>query len=172
MSDQQDITLQTPSEKAASPSVLRRRRFHVAITEWEAKGLPWLQAAGALIGFVFVLLPAMSKSWRTVIQDIGPLNWIFDEFSRFGLLVMAVFILFAVTNAIASLMWKHVYPGWDARKEWSLPNAKQILDRALYPINRKQEVVFYAFLAQALVSPLLIMILFGVLAFFIRLGGN
>jgi len=162
----QNIRENKPDEE--SQSVKARRIYHVTITQWEAKWLPWLQAAGALVGFVIVLLPAMSKGWLVAIEEIGFLRFIFEQFSSFGNLVIVILTLYAITNAIGSLMWKHSYPGWNARKEGGMPNAKQILERKLYPATRKQEFIFFVYVVQGLLIPFFVAMLFGVLAFFIR----
>lgn len=151
-----------------SLTVVARRRLHVAVTRWEARWLPWLQAMGALVGLIVVLMPSISKGWLATIEQVSLFKFIYEQLSSLGVVVIAVLALYAVTNTICSLMWKHSYPGWDARKEWGLPNAKQILDRQLFPSTRSQEIVFFTYALQALLSPFLVMILFGVIAFFIR----
>lgn len=164
-------------EKNASPfsnpgetslSVIARRRYHVGITKWEARWLPWLQATGAILGLAVVLMPSISKGWLAAIERVSLFRFIYEQFSSLGWLVATTLILYAITHAITAFMWKHSYPGWDARKEWGLPNAKQILDRDLFPSTRKQEFVFLVYAFQAFLSPFLVMILFGVVAYFIR----
>lgn len=170
MSDQRDISPQTLSEKAASPSVLRRRKFHIAITEWEAKASPWLQAAGALIGFVIVLLPGMSKSWRAVIQDIGPTKWFFEEFSRFGPTALTI-LLIMLTNTVILNALAHHFPGnWNAKKEWGFPTTKQILDRQLFPTTFRQEMAFMSWLFSGFYTPFIYIMGFGLFTFFMRMG--
>lgn len=151
-------------------SVLQRRKYHIAITEWEVRWLPWLHLLGTLIGIGVVLMPSISKFWLVAIERINILQFLHAQFSNLGWLVMAALILYAMTHAISAIMSKHIYPGWDAQKEWGLPNAKQIIQRGLYPHTKKQEFVFLVCAFQSLLSPLLVVVLFGVLAFFIRLA--
>lgn len=173
MKDEHDMNTAQESvpgirSREVSEDVLRRRKYHIAITKWEAKWLYWLQAAGALVGFVIVLLPAMSNRWLSTIEEYDFLRFIYEQFSSLGNLVSMILALFAATNAILSLMWKHSYPGWDARKEGGMPNAQQILERQLFPETRKQELVFFVSVVQGLLIPLIVVMMFGVLAFFIR----
>lgn len=154
-----------------SDSVLRRRKYHIAIVEWEARWLPWLQAAGALVGFAIVLMPAMSKGWRSLIQDISVTNWIFEEFSRFGSFALALLaMLLSMTSALYSL--HHYFPGdWDVWQEHGFPSAKVIRDRALYPKTLKEEFTFWTLILFGMFgSSIWLYLPFGLISFFIRIG--
>ncbi len=157
-------------DKAASPSVLRRRKFHIAINEWEAKTAPWLQTAGALIGFVFVLLPVMSKGWRAVIQDIGPTRWFFEEFSRLGPIAMAIFFMVMTNTVILNALARHFPGDWNAKKEWGFPTSKQILDRQLFPTTFREEIAFMSWVLSGFCVPFIYIMGFGVFSFFMRIG--
>lgn len=175
MNDEHDMNTAQNSpagiRRAVSDSVLRRRKYHIAITEWEARWLPWLQAAGALVGFVIVLLPAMSRGWRSVIQDISVANWFFEEFSRFGPFALATLVLLlSMTSALYSLH-RHFPGDWDVRKEHGFPSATVMRDRTLYPQTLKEEVTFWLLALLGIFGFFIwLYIPFGLISFFIRIG--
>lgn len=168
--DSNSVQNSSPSiNENLSDSVLRRRRYHIATTQWEEKWLPWLQTTGALIGFFVVLLPVIVKGWLVIIEEIIVLRFIFEQFSTLGNLVVTILLLYAITSAIISIMWGNSFPNWNIRIEGGLPSSQNILEKNLYPTTKKQEFVFYIHVLQGLLTPFFVVMIFGVLAFFIRL---
>lgn len=153
------------------PKVIGRRWFHIAIIELEAKWMYRLQAIGALIGFLVVLLPTISSTWREIVVSFPPTRWIYDEFSLFGPFALTVLVIFIFATIALNSLYRHFPGGWDAKKEWGFPTARVIRDRALYPTRLLEEVVFWLATFIGLFGLFFWLYFpFGLIAFFIRKG--
>lgn len=152
---------------SADPAVLARRGFHEAVAKWLARWSYPLQAVFALIGFVVVLLPTLSNNWRTVIENTPIAGRIFQDFSSLGGLAMLLFFfllgLFLIWNGLQSRL--------PAGRNSFLTN-RDIVEMELYPRNKKEEFIYWVDFVFAVTGTTLWLFLpFGVLAYFIRIGG-
>lgn len=149
---------------------LQRRKYHITAAQWLAKWSYRLQIMFALIGFFVVLLPALNKSWRKIVEAFPPTEWIFHDFSTLsgwalllfgGLMAGYLFLNFRVKD----------YPGgWNPTKEGRFPYPEETFEKELYPRNKKEEFVFWVNIFVGTVGTTFWLYLpFGVLAFFIRL---
>ncbi|WP_459724375.1 hypothetical protein [Sideroxyarcus sp. TK5] len=149
----------------------RRRARQMAAAQWLAKWTYRLQALFASIGFFLVLLPVLNNQWREVIEAFALTAWIFRVFSTLtgGALILLgiLMLLFLILN----FMVKDYPGGWNPTKEWGFPSPKQVVERELYPRNRKEEFVFWIDIIFGIVGTTFWLYLpFGVLAYFIRIG--
>jgi len=173
MNTTQDSLSDSRRSRDVASSVLRRRKYHIAITEWEAKWMYRQQAIGALIGFFIVLLPTLSKAWREIVVSFPPTRWIYDEFSSFGPFSLTVLLVFVFATIGLNGLYRHFPGGWDAKKEWGFPTARVIRDRGLYPTRPLEEAVFGLAVFVGLFGLFFWLYFpFGLIAFFIRTGGN
>lgn len=150
----------------SDPAVLARRPAQEAAARWMARWLTDLQAGFALVGFVVVLLPTLSKPWRAVIDTIPFVAGVFHDYSTFSGAALAnlfgVILLFAVHNLLA----RHIPGGATA-----ILTYRDVAEMELYPHSRKAELAYWAKLAHTLASTTMLLFLpFGVLAYFIRIG--
>ena len=83
----------TESTAPADQAVLARRKYHEAAAKWLAKWLVPLQTFFGLLGFSVVLLPVLSKPWRSIVEGIPLLAEVFHDYSTFS--GLALFNLFA-----------------------------------------------------------------------------
>lgn len=152
---------------SADPAVLARRRFHETAAKWLARWSYPLQAAFALIGCVVVLLPTLSKNWRSVIENTPVAARIFHDFSTLsGWAMVLFFVLMAMF-----LIWNGLRSRLPAGRNSFLTN-RDIVEMELYPRNKKEEFIYWVDFGFAVTGTTLWLFLpFGVLAFFIRIGG-
>lgn len=147
-------------------AVLSRRRFHEAVAKWLAKWSYPLQAAFAMIGFVVVLLPTLSKNWRAVIEKTPIAGRIFQDFSSLsGLAMLLFFFLLGLF-----LIWNGLQSRLPAGRNSFLTN-RDIVGMELYPRNKKEEFIYWVdFIFAVTGTSLWLFLPFGVLAYFIRIG--
>jgi len=157
--------------KPADPEVLGRRRYHEAAAKWLAKWSYLLQTTFALIGFMVVLLPMFSKSWRAAIENTPVAERIFNDFSTLSGLAMVLFFILMVLWGILNWRVKDYPGGWHPTKQWGFPNPQQVVEMGLYPRLKREEFVFWIDIVFGTAGTMIWMILFGVFAFFIRIGG-
>lgn len=151
----------------SDPAVLERRRFHVAAAKWLSRWSFWLQAIFVLIGFAIVLLPMLLKNWRAVIEKTPVAARIFEDFSSLsGLAMLLFFFLMGLF-----LLWNGLKSGLPAGRNSFLTN-KDIVEMELYPRNKREEFIYWIDFVFAVTGTTLWLFLpFGVLAYFIRIGG-
>lgn len=149
------------------PAVLARRRFHEAAANWLARWSYPLQAVFALIGFVVVLLPMFSKSWRSVIEKTPVAGRIFQDFSTLsGSAMLLFFFLMGLF-----LIWNGLQSRLPAGRNTFL-TYRDIVQMELYPRNKKEEFIYWIDFVLAVTGTTLWLFLpFSVLAYFIRIGG-
>lgn len=158
-------------EALADPNVLTRSKYHEAAAKWLAKWSYPLQVAFALIGFVIVLLPMFSKNWLAVIENTPVAGRIFHDFSTLSGWAMVLLFVLMVLWGILNWLVKNYPGGWHPTKQWGFPNPKQVVELELYPRLKREEFVFWVDIIFGATGTTLWMIFFGVLAFFIRIGG-
>lgn len=149
----------------ADPAVFARRRFHEAAARWLAKWLVPLQIFFAFIGFFVVLLPVLSKPWRSIVESIPVLAEVFHAYSTFS--GLALFHLFAgMLTALTKPYWdKHSPSG-------PIPSYRDYFAPIACPMTRREEVSFWIeIVASILVTTFWLFLPFGALAYFIRIGG-
>lgn len=146
-----------------------RRARQMAAARWLAKWSYRLQALFASIGFFVVLLPVLNKSWRGIIETYSPTAWIFHEFSALGGWALLLLGVLLGAHLILNFMAKDYPGGWNPTKEWGFPSPAQIVEKRLYPQNRREEFVFWVGIFIGTVGTTFWLYLpFGVLAYFIR----
>ena len=149
------------------PSILKRRKIHIAAACWLARWMYYLQALFLMIGLFFFLLPAFGLDWYLFV--IGrPATYVLSD--NFSVICFGFFFLFmsgTVLNIILSFNSKYYPGGWNPTEQFGFPNPKQVVELELYPRNKKEEFVFWVdYIFGILVStwPLLVI---GLLAFFV-----
>lgn len=161
--------LPEPSEPA-DPEVLARRKHHEAAAKWLAKWSSPLQATFALIGFVVVLLPTFSKSWRGIIENTPIAARVFHDFSTLSGWAMVLFLFLIMLFFVLNWRVKDYPGGWHPTKQWGFPSPKQTVEMELYPRVLREEFIYWVGFALATCGTTIWMISFGVIAFFIRIG--
>jgi len=158
-----------PDDSFVSSS--RKARQMVAAI-WLAKWSYRLQALFASIGFFLVLLPTLNNPWRVIIEAFSLTAWIFRAFSTLSGVALILLALLMVLFLILNFMVKDYPGGWNPTKEWGFPSPRQVVEKELYPRNRKEEFVFWIDIFFGVVATTVWLYLpFGVLAYFIRKGG-
>lgn len=151
----------------SDPAVMARRTYHEAAAKWLAKWSYPLQAFFALIGFVVVLLPMFSKTWRTIIESTPVVKSVFHDYSTFsGLAMVNLYILMAL----------FLVRSWQIK---SLPGGaaialtyRNVVDMELFPRTRREEFAYWTDISFGFVGTTLWLFLpFGVIAYFINIGG-
>lgn len=151
---------------SADPSVLARRRFHEAAAKWLARWSYPLQAAFAMIGFVVVLLPVISKSWRAAIESTPIVRSVFLDYSTFSGLAMANLYILMALFLVRNWQRKSLPWGVDAPLTY-----RDIVDMELFPRTRKEEFAYWTDMSLAFLGMTLWLFLpFGGLAYFINIG--
>lgn len=149
----------------ADPTVLARRKFHKAAARWCAKWLIPLQVFFALIGFFVVLLPALSKPWRSIVESNQFSAHVFQDYSTFS--------GWALVNLFAGMLAALV-------KTYCVRNSpigfmtsyKEIVRLEAYPREKEEEFAFWIdVVGTVFVTTAWLFLPFGVLAYFIRIGG-
>lgn len=151
---------------SADQAVLARRKYHEAAARWLAKWLPPLQAFFALLGFFVILLPVLSKPWRSIVEALPIFAKIFHDYSTFSGLAM---VHFYISMAL------FLVRGWQIR---SLPGGnafpltyRNVVDMELVPRTRTEECAYWIDISFGFVGATLLLFLpFGVLAYFINIG--
>lgn len=151
----------------ADPDVLERRRHHEAAAKWLSRWSAVLQVVFALIGFVIVLLPTLSKNWHAVIEKTPVAAKVYQDFSSLSGSAMLLFYflmgLFLVWNGL-----KNKFPAGRT----SLLTYRDVVEMELYPRNRREEFIYWLDFVFVITGTTVWLYLpFGVLAFFIRIGG-
>jgi hypothetical protein len=151
----------------ADQAVLTRRKYHEAAAQWLARRSFLLQATFAAIGFVVVMLPMFSKTWRTIIESTPVVRSVFHDYSTFsGLAMVNLYILMAL----------FLVRSWQIK---SLPGGaaialtyRTVLDMELFPRTRREEFAYWTDISFGFLSTTLWLFLpFGVIAYFINIGG-
>ncbi|WP_200384610.1 hypothetical protein [Rhodocyclus tenuis] len=149
------------------PTVIARRKFHEAAAKWLARWSYPLQGLFASIGLVVVLLPTMSKSWRSVVEMMPIAGRIFQDFSSLSGSAMLLFYflsgLFVIQTRVQSKN-----PAGQA----SFLTYRDVVEMELYPKNKGEELAYWVDFSLAVTGTTLWLYLpFGILAFAIRMGG-
>lgn len=126
-----------------------------------------MQVTFALVGFVIVLLPTLSKNWRAVIEKTPVAAQVYQDFSSLsGLAMLLLYFLmglFLVWNGLKNKLPAGQTP---------LLSKKDIVEMELYPRNKSEEFAYWLdFVLSVTGTTLWLFLPFGVLAFFIRMGG-
>ncbi|MBK8134216.1 MAG: hypothetical protein IPN63_06355 [Gammaproteobacteria bacterium] len=148
----------------ADQSVLARRKYHEAAAIWLAKWLTPLQALFALLGFFVVLLPVLSKPWRSIVENLPIFAPVFHDYSTFSGVAMANLYI-GMLMAFTKLYWAKHSPSGD------IVPYKDGIAPLPCPRTRKEEVSFWIeTVALILVTSVWLFLPFGVLAYFINIG--
>lgn len=148
----------------ADQAVLARRRYHEAAAKWCAKCLVPLQAFFALIGFFIVLLPALSRPWRGIVESMPLLAEVFYDYSTFSGL--------ALINLYAGMITAITKPYWfKHRPTGPVPSHKNRPAPVACPTTKKEEFSFIVeIIALSLVTTGWMFLPFGVIAYYVRIG--
>lgn len=148
-------------------AVLARRAYHQAAIKWLARWSTSLQTSFALIGLFFVLLPTIINDWRTIVEKTPIAAKVFRDFSSLrGSAIVLFFFLMSIF-----LIWNALKKNLPARRIPFL-TYRDILEMELYPQNRKEELTFWVdFILATTGTTLWLFMPFGVIAYFIKIGG-
>lgn len=134
---------------------------------WLAKWSSRLQLVFAGIGLVVVLLPVLSKPWSAVIDGVPFVSRVFHDFSTLSGWALANFFVLMMLFLARSAVIRNIPGGHVPIRSW-----REVVDMELYPRTRKEELAYWSDFAFAVAGTTLWLFLpFGVLAYFIRLGG-
>lgn len=154
----------TKSADPADPAVFARTRYHEAAAKWLAEWLAPLQAVFASLGFFIILLPVLSKPWRSIIEGLPILSKIFLDYSTFSGLAIINFYALLFTALTKLWLAKHS-PSGDV-----IPSRDAIAP-LLCPRTRKEEVSFWIeSVGMILCTSVWLFLPFGVLGYFISIG--
>lgn len=149
-----------------------RKDAQIAAARWLAKWSRPLQISFATTGFSVVLMPVLSNPWKEVVVSLPVAGWVFNQFSTFGAWAMLLLGLLLTLFLILNIMVRDYPGGWNPTKEWGFPSPKQVVEKELYPRTRKEEFVFWVdIFFGAIGTTVWLYLPFGVLAYFIRIGG-
>jgi hypothetical protein len=149
----------------AEKAVFARRKYHEATAKWLAKWLTPLQAFFASLGFFVILLPVFSKNWRAIVEILPIFAHIFHDYSSFSGLAMTNLYI-GMLAAFTKLFWARHSPSGDV-----IPY-KDGIAPLLCPRTRSEEVSFWIeTFALILATSVWLFLPFGVIAYFIRIGG-
>lgn len=155
------------STAPADQAVLARRKYHEVAANWLARISFFLHAIFAAIGFAVVLLPILSRSWRAIIESTPLVRVVFHDYSTFGGLAMVNLYILMALFLIRNWQIKSL-PGGAA---FSL-TYRNVVDMELFPRTRREEFAYWADISFGFVGATLWLFLpFGVLAYFINIGG-
>lgn len=146
------------------PAVVARRGMHEAALKWVAKYLtPWTMLI-ILIDFFTILLPALSKSWRVIIETIPVLNIFPNLFGWHGLsLMFGIFI----PVFFAHMRWDKYSPSY-SKYPGQVP-LKDFIKMECYPKTKRQETAYWLGLFKLVLMPIIIYSLpFMMLAMLLR----
>jgi hypothetical protein len=148
----------------ADQAVLSRRKYHETAAKWLAKWLAPLQAFFALLGFFVILLPVLSKPWRSIVENLPIFAQIFHDYSRFSGLALANLYI-GMIIALTKPYWAKHSPSGD------IVPYKGGIAPLRCPRTRKEEVSFWIeSVALILVTSVWLFLPFGVLAYLITIG--
>ncbi len=146
------------------PVVLARRKYHEAAAKWLAKWLVPLQVFFAVIGFFVVLLPVLSKSWRSIVEGLPFFSKVFLDYSTFGGLAI-IHLYIGLAMAFTKPYLVKYSPSGDV-----VPYKNGIAP-LLCPRTRKEEVSFWIEVAALImVASVWLFLPFGVLGYFMNPG--
>lgn len=149
------------------PAVLARLKIHESAAKCCEKWLTLFHAFFAIFGFVVVLLPVLSKPWRSVIESVPFLSQVFHYYSTLSGWAMVNLLILVILFFIRNFLVKSI-PGGQA----SILTYKNIIDMELYPRTKKEEFAYWSeIFFSATATTLWLFLPFGVLAYFILIGG-
>lgn len=156
-----------PSTEVGEPSVLMRRKFHESAAKWCVKWLTSIHIFFGTIGFIVVLLPAIAKPWRLIIENTYLFSQIFHSYSSLsGLSMVNLYLL--IILFIAKGFFRKNPPDDPAFPV----TYNAVIRMEIYPKTRKEEAEYWLNILFAVVSVTLWLFLpFGVLAYFILIRG-
>lgn len=148
-------------------AVLARRVYHQAAIKWLTRWSASLQTSFALIGLFFVLLPTIINDWRAIVEKTPIAAQVFRDFSSLSGSAITLFFFLTSTFLVCNAL-KNNLP---ARRIPFL-TYRDVLEMELYPQNRKEELAFWIdFILATTGTTLWLFMPFGVIAYFIQIGG-
>lgn len=154
------------SPKEGDPSVLARQQLHQATAKWRAKWLISLHGCFGVLGFAIVLLPAISKNWRSIVENTPVFSHIFYSYSSFsGLSMSNLFLLIVLFFA------KNSFRQNSAAALNSPQTNHESVRLELYPKTKREEATYWIEFLDSIASVTLWLFLpFGTLAYFILMS--
>lgn len=145
--------------------VLGRRKYHEAAAVWCGRSLVPLQVFFALIGLFVILLPAIIKDYGAFVVEIPWLSRVFYDYSTFsGLALINLFL--GMLTAITKPYWSK------SRPSGNIPVFKGRPAPVACPVTYREEFSFWMeIFSLVLVATFWLYIPFGVIAYFLRMGG-
>lgn len=129
----------------ADPDVVGRRKLHETIARWEIKWLGPLHVISGLLAFLIVLLPAFSKSWKSLVTMAPIIASIQKEFSSFGgiaifLLAIGLFCYFYPASKIDGKNYSEY--GYPINMS-HVRSSRSVINGELYPRTKIEERIFW-----------------------------
>ncbi len=148
----------------SDPSVLARRKTHIELAKWCIKWRPTVLLLSCIFGVVFIVLPAISASWRSVIEKIPPLAVIFYSYASLkGALFWVHFLLIMGMSTLLNFFDKYKPGGI-----WVHITLSEIVEMELYPRTKKEEFAYWlVFLYGVVGGTLVLMFPCGLFAYFV-----
>lgn len=120
------------------PSVLARRKYHEASALLCDKWLSSFHACFFLIGLVFILTPAISESFRLLINQIPIFSTLFYNYSNpSGFMVNHAYLIFA------SIVVRNVFSSNLPGNKVSPRTYAMVVAMDLYPQSKKEEISYF-----------------------------
>jgi hypothetical protein len=132
-------------DQKISMNVVRRRKYHIATARWQTKCLPFLHIAFLGLGILVILLPAMYRSWRSIIESVPLLHWIFLTFSNFEAPAISL-MYFMMFLGLLVMFTRRDHPEERGQSEAhaGFLGFAYVSGEKHYPRTRKEEFAFYA----------------------------
>jgi hypothetical protein len=158
----------TTSTQDGDPSVLARLKFHESAAKWCVRWLTSMHICFGIFGFVVILLPALVKPWRLIIESTFLTSKIFYSYSSLSGLSMINLYFLIILFFVRSLFHKNL-PG-----NQTFPITYDAIVRMeLYPKTKRAEAEYWLdFLFSVASVTLWFFLPFGILAYFILGRGS
>lgn len=155
--------------------VIARRPVHEALSKWELK---WMNSIGfscGVIALLTVLLPALFKPWKIIVDDFLLLSTIHRMFTtlNLGLFFIVAFgaclHLYSASKIDGKKYSHHGYP----INLSGVRSSQQVIDMELYPRTKLEERVFWIDLIGGVwLATTWWFVIFGGFVMMLKLGGK
>jgi hypothetical protein len=153
----------------ADPSVTTRRHLHEMVVRWELKWLGAINLLSFIFALAFILLPALIKSWKAIVERIPILTLLNQLFTTPNIWLTFIFVfgvgchIYSSSKIDGNNYSHHHYP----INLKGVRSPQQVIDMELYPASKIEERVFWVdFIGGVWLS---IFFWFGILGGFVML---
>lgn len=133
-------------------NVSARKEFHISLAKIASKAYPYNTAIGLLISLFLVLLPSISPYWADLVSRNSITRFIFTELTMFGYFSTIIMLLLLAFTVLSSLYGGKLSDSWNIEKELSLPTARKIYEKSIYPKTIAGEICFYSIIGISFLS--------------------